>query len=439
MKTTTTKRPGRLLKRACRFIPGGVNSPVRAFHAVGGEPPFITRGHGSFVYDRDGKRYIDYLASWGPLILGHTPPAIIRAVEQAARRGTTFGAATEGEVKLAQLICEMVRGVEQVRLVSSGTEALMSAVRLARAFTRRDRIVKFRGGYHGHADSFLVAAGSGAATFGHPSSPGVPKALARLTSVIAYNDIPAFKEFMARHGRSIAAVFVEPVAANAGVIPPNPGFLETLRRETRRYGALLVFDEVVTGFRVGLGGAQELFGIDPDLTCLGKIVGGGLPLAAFGGRRRIMQMLSPIGPVYQAGTLSGNPLAVAAGLTALQLLRAHPPYAKLEKQTAWLTRGLSGILTDAGIPHRINRVGSMFTVFFCGGPVESFSDAAQSDTRRFAAFHRAMLRNGIYVPPAQFEAWFVSATHDSRIIDETLTRARKAIREIKGGHVPCSV
>lgn len=425
-----TNRSQRLFSRARRSIPGGVNSPVRAFRAVGGTPPFIARGIGPYVFDVDGKKYIDYLASWGPLIWGHAHPAILRAVRKAAKRGTTFGAATAGEVDLAELIRDFMPGLEQVRLVSSGTEALMSAVRLARAHTRRDRIVKFTGGYHGHADSFLVAAGSGAATFGHPSSPGVPAALAKLTAALPYNRIDALTRFMDKHGRSVAAVVVEPVAANAGVIPPRIGFLEALRQITRRCGALLIFDEVVTGFRVAPGGAQELFGIAPDLTCLGKVVGGGLPLAAFGGPRTIMRQLSPEGPVYQAGTLSGNPLAVASGIAALRLLRAHPPYAMLEERSNRLAGGMSKILRSAGIAHRLKRVGSMMTLFFTDRDVASFEDAKHSDTKRFAAFHRAMLKQGVYVPPSQFEAWFVSAAHTDGLIDETLKRFLKAIKTI---------
>ncbi len=424
MKHTLSRR---FLSRAQRSIPGGVNSPVRAFRAVGGTPPFVAQGKGAIVTDVDGHRYIDYLGSWGPLILGHAHPVVVRAVCDAARRGTTFGAATEREIDLAEMIRTCMPGIERVRLVSSGTEALMTAARLARAWTRRDRIIKFTGAYHGHADSFLVAAGSGAATFGHPSSPGVPRALAELTSVLPYNDIGAVRRFMSKHGRSVAAIFVEPIAANAGVLIPRPGFLQTLRDVTRRSNSLLVFDEVVTGFRVGMGGAQKLYGIKPDLTCLGKIVGGGLPLAAVGGRRDILGMLSPQGPVYQAGTLSGNPLAVAAGLATLRLLRDKPPYAILEKLSARLASGLSDLLTARCVSHRINRVGSMMTIFFAEGLIESYEDAKLCDTQQFAKFHGALICHGIYLPPAQFEAFFVSVAHTSGVIRDTLRRAKKAI------------
>lgn len=420
-------RGRRLWSKARRAIPGGVNSPVRAFRAVGGCPPFIARGRGAHVFDADGKKYIDYLGSWGPLILGHAEPSVIAAICKTARDGTTFGAATAREVELAELICASVPSIEQVRMVSSGTEALMSAVRLARAHTRRERIVKFSGGYHGHADSFLVSAGSGATTFGHPSSPGVPQALAKLTAVIPYNDIVSISSYLKHHGQTVAAVVVEPVAANAGVIPPKAGFLEALRECTRRCGALLIFDEVVTGFRVGLGGAQEMFGIEPDLTCLGKIVGGGMPLAAFGGPRRIMRHLSPEGPVYQAGTLSGNPLAVAAGLATLRRLRAKPPYAILNRRAGCLARGLAGLFQARGLPFRLNRVGSMMTLFFTDRDVARYEDAKHSDVRRFAAFHRSMLARGVYLPPSQYEAWFVSAAHRDADIGKTLAAAAETI------------
>lgn len=419
-----------LFSRAQRSIPGGVNSPVRAFRAVGGIPPFISRGQGAYVYDVDGNQYIDYLASWGPLILGHAHPVILRAVKDAAGKGTTFGATTEQEVILAEMIRNSIPGIEQIRLVSSGSESLMSAVRLARAYTQRDRIVKFAGGYHGHSDSFLVAAGSGAATFGHPSSPGVPASLAKLTTVLPYNRIDALLHFMEKHGRNVAAVIVEPVAANMGVIPPKVGFLEALRRSTRKSGALLIFDEVVTGFRVAPGGAQELFGVDADLVCLGKIVGGGLPLAAFAGPKKIMRHLSPEGPVYQAGTLSGNPIAVSAGIATLKYLQTHPPYAMLEKTSDRLVRELSRLLRNAGIVHRFKRVGSMMTLFFTGRDVLNFEDAKRCDTRRYSLFHRAMLKQGVYFPPSQFEAWFVSVAHTNGLIDQTLERAAKAIKTI---------
>ncbi len=423
-------RNASLHRRAVRVIPGGVNSPVRAFRAVGGDPPFIARGKGPYVFDSQGRKYIDLLCSWGPLILGHAHPAIIRAIQQTARRGTTFGAATEREIQLAELIRELIPSIRMVRLVSSGTEALMSVVRLARAATRRNHILKFTGGYHGHADSFLVAAGSGAATFGHPSSPGVPHQLARLTSVLPYNDLHALHRFFQKKGNTLAAVVVEPVAANAGVIPPKSGFLEATRYLSQKYGALLIFDEVVTGFRLGLGGAQDFFGIRPDLTCLGKILGGGLPLAAFGGREDLMRQLSPEGSVYQAGTLSGNPLAVAAGIAALRLLKSHPPYAMLDERSARLAEGLSRHLGLAGIAHRINRVGSMMTLFFTDRDVASFEDAKDCDIGRFASFHRAARRLGVYLPPSQFEAWFVSTAHSAAVISEIIRRMARAVHRL---------
>jgi glutamate-1-semialdehyde 2,1-aminomutase len=399
----------RLLRRAVRVIPGGVNSPVRAFRAVGGNPPFLYKARGAHIHDADGRRFLDFVGSWGPLILGHAHPAVVRAVREAAARGTSYGAPHEAEVEMAELLCAAVR-LDRVRLVSSGTEACMSAIRVARGFTGRDLVVKFEGGYHGHADGLLVKAGSGAATFGVPTSAGVPGALARLTAVLPYNDASAATRFLRKH--KVACVIVEPVAGNMGVVPPAPGFLETLRGETERTGALLIFDEVITGFRLRWGSGSDL---RPDLTTLGKIIGGGLPLAAYGGRREVMAKVAPEGPVYQAGTLSGNPLAVAAGLAQLREVKRTNPYPRLERLAARLA---------AGLPGTVNRVGSMLTPFFAGAPVTDWDSAARSDTKRFARFHRAMLERGVHLPPSQFEAWFVSAAHTERDIDRAIEAAR---------------
>ena len=409
-------------RRARRSIPGGVNSPVRAFKAVGGLPILIRRGRGPWIEDLDGNRYLDYVGSWGPLILGHAHPAIVRAVAAAAKRGTTFGAPTEGETELAELIRSGFPSMDLVRLVSSGTEACMSALRVARGFTKRPAVIKFEGCYHGHADPFLVKAGSGAATFGSPTSPGVE---ADHTIVLPYNDTAAFLRAMKRLGKKVAAVIVEPVAGNMGVVPPLMGFLETLREETRRRGALLIFDEVISGFRLGWGGAQTMLGIEPDLTTLGKIVGGGLPLAAYGGRRDIMKIVAPEGPVYQAGTLSGNPLAVAAGIAQLRRLKADPGiYRRINSLAAELT----ALFGKAGLT--VNRVGSMATVFFTRGPVLDWTSAAKSDTRAFGRFFRAMLAQGIYLPPSQFEAWFVSAAHTDADIQRTIQAAESALKSL---------
>jgi glutamate-1-semialdehyde 2,1-aminomutase len=401
-------------RRALRVLPGGVNSPVRAYRAVGGTPPFIASARGSRVVDLDGNEYIDYVGSWGPLILGHAAPEIVRAVGRAAARGTSYGAPTEGEVEMAELLSAAIPSIEKVRLVSSGTEACMSALRLARAFAGRDGVVKFEGCYHGHADGLLVKAGSGAATFGVPTSPGVPRDAARHTAVLPYNDLEAFRSFVRRNWRKLGAVIVEPVAGNMGVVPPAPGFLEGLRQETARYGIVLIFDEVITGFRLTYGGAQNLFGIRPDLTCLGKIIGGGLPLAAYGGRREIMDRVAPEGPVYQAGTLSGNPLAVAAGLAQLRTLRDRPEiYGNLEE--------LGGRLEAAfrALGATVNRMGSMLTPFFAPGPVTDWAGASRSDVRRFARLHRALRGRGILGPPSAFEAWFVSFAHTQGDVEYT--------------------
>jgi glutamate-1-semialdehyde 2,1-aminomutase len=414
-----TQRSQELFERAQRSIPGGVNSPVRAFRAVGSAPRFTARGQGARIWDVDGNEYIDYVCSWGPLLLGHRHPAIVAAVEEALAGGTTFGAPTEREVELAEAICDAVPSIEMVRLVSSGTEATMSALRVARAFTGRDLIVKFEGCYHGHVDSLLVKAGSGVATFGIPETAGVPRAFADTTIAIPYNSIEALDNCFERYGDGIAAVIVEPVAGNMGCVPPAPGFLEALRERTQRSDALLIFDEVMTGFRVAYGGAQSLYGIRPDLTTLGKVIGGGLPVGAYGGRRDIMSTVAPAGPVYQAGTLSGNPLAVAAGLAMLRYLKAHPEiYEQLERNSERLAQA-----APAGIT--VNRVGSMLTFFFTTQPVTDYESAQRSDRARFASFFNWMLDRGVYLPPSQFEAAFVSAAHSSEDIDRTASLIRE--------------
>ncbi|MBI4617820.1 MAG: glutamate-1-semialdehyde 2,1-aminomutase [Planctomycetes bacterium] len=421
-----------LWENALRVIPGGVNSPVRAFRAVGGSPPFLARGQGCRVYDADGKEYVDHVASWGPLIAGHAHPRVVEAIARAAAGGTTFGAPTEGEVLLANSVSRLVPSCEKVRLVSSGTEATMTAVRLARGVTGRDRIVKFAGCYHGHADSFLIRAGSGATTLGIPDSPGVPRALAELTLVARYNDLASVRALFGAHPDGIAAVIVEPVAGNMGCVLPAPGFLAGLRELSDRYGALLVFDEVITGFRLALGGAQAVYAVRPDLTTLGKILGGGLPLAAVGGKRSLMDQLAPEGKVYQAGTLSGNPVAVAAALATLGLLEEKNPYRDLEERTKSLAKGLEDAAVKAGIPVIVNRAGSMFTVFFTKGKVTDYESALQSDTRAYARFFHALLANGVYFPPAQFEVAFVGMAHDAAAIDRTLDAAAKTFAAARG-------
>ena len=409
-----------LFRRAQQIIPGGVNSPVRAFQSVGGNPPFIARGEGSHIFDADGNEYIDYVGSWGPLLLGHRHPAILQALEKALAIGTSFGAPTEQEVELAAAICDAVPSIEMVRLVNSGTEATMSAIRVARGFTGRDVIVKFEGCYHGHVDSLLVKAGSGLATLGIADTQGVPKAFCDTTIALPYNCPEAVEEAFRTHGDRIAAVIVEPVVGNMGCVAPLPGFLEALREITARHGALLIFDEVMTGFRVAFGGAQQRFGIRPDLTTLGKVIGGGLPVGAYGGRRDIMNKVAPVGPVYQAGTLSGNPLAVAAGLAMLRHLKQHPEvYGQLEARAAQLCADPPQGIT-------VNRVGSMFTFFFNEGPVTNYESAKRSDTVRFGRFFRAMLERGIYLAPSQFEAAFVSAAHSEEDIRRTAAAAREA-------------
>jgi glutamate-1-semialdehyde 2,1-aminomutase len=436
-KRRACSRPGsfmateseRLFQQASGVIPGGVNSPVRSWRAVGGHPVFIARGEGPYVFDADGRRYVDFDASWGPLILGHAPPPVVDAIGRQAAQGTTFGAPTALEVELASLLVEALPSVEQVRLVSSGTEATMSALRLARAATRRNHILKFAGCYHGHVDALLVRAGSGALTLGVPDSPGVPTALADLTTIAALNDVDGTRVVIRKLGSELAAVIVEPVPANMGVVPAEPGFLEMLREETSRVGALLVFDEVVTGFRVGWSGAQGRFGITPDLTCLGKIIGGGMPLAAFGGRRDLMAMVAPAGPVYQAGTLSGNPVSVAAGLAALRALRDHPrAYERLEELGALAERRLRAALGESGRRGTVNRVGSMLTLFLGPDRVRSYEDAVQSDTDRFGRYFRAMLEQNVYLPPSQFEAMFLSLAHDEEHVEALGRAAARALR-----------
>ncbi|MBX6422325.1 glutamate-1-semialdehyde 2,1-aminomutase [Thermosulfurimonas sp. F29] len=415
---------------AVKVIPGGVNSPVRACRSVGADPIFFERGEGPYLVDVDGRRYIDYVASWGPLILGHAHPEVVAAVKAAAEGGTSFGAPTWAEVELARLICACVPSIEKVRLVNSGTEATMSAVRLARGYTGRKKIVKFDGCYHGHADSFLVKAGSGVATLGIPGSPGVPEEIVANTVSLPYNDLEAVKDCFSRMGREIAAVIVEPIAGNMGVVPPEPGFLEGLREITRKHGALLIFDEVITGFRVGLSGAQGLYGVEPDLTCLGKIIGGGLPVGAYGGRAEIMDHIAPEGPVYQAGTLSGNPLAVAAGLATLRILTRPGTYERLEELSSRLFEGLFEAARAAGLRVTGNRVGSMMTLFFREGRVTNFAEAAASNTELYGAFWRAMVKRGVYLAPSQFEAAFVSLAHTEEEIERTIEAAREAFKEV---------
>ena len=420
-----------LQQRAEKFFPGGVNSPVRAFRAVGGEPPFVARAEGATLWDADGNRYIDYFGSWGPMILGHAFPPVVEAIQQAAARSASFGASTEAEADLAELVTAAVPSIEKMRFVSSGTEATMSAIRLARAFTGRKTIIKFEGCYHGHADGLLVKAGSGVATFGIPGSAGVPEETVHFTLALPYNNVAAVEAAFAEH--PIACIIVEPVVGNAGCIPPAPGYLEALRTITQKHEALLIFDEVMTGFRVAHGGAQELYRIQPDLTTLGKILGGGLPCGAFGGRAEIMDQLAPLGPVYQAGTLSGNPLAMAAGIAMLTHLKEHRDqvYASLERMSADLANGVALAADAAGVSVTTNRVGAMWTWFFTGEPVTDFDGAARSDTKRFAAFHRAMLEAGIWLPPSQFEAAFLGTAHTEDDIRETIEKAREILARLR--------
>jgi len=414
------KRSRQIFRRAVKKIPGGVNSPVRAWKAVGGYPLFIVRGRGSHIFDADGKRYIDFVGSWGPLILGHAHAKILAAVKQSLANGATFGAPTEAEVELSELVSELMPSVQKLRLVSSGTEATMSALRVARAFTGRTKIIKFDGCYHGHSDGLLVKAGSGVATFGLPDSPGVPPGFARETLLARYNEIMSVQRLFRQHPKQIAAVIIEPICGNMGVILPHAEFLFELRDITKRNGALLIFDEVITGFRVALGGAQEIFDIKPDLTCLGKILGGGFPLAAFGGRREIMDLLAPVGPVYQAGTLSGNPIAVVAGITTLRLLSDPGTYEVLETKAKKLEDGFKSILSKYRIRGTINRFGSMMTLFFGTDRVITPNDARQCDRRQFSRFFHGMLRRGAYLPPAPFEAMFISLAHSQSDLMATI-------------------
>ncbi len=412
-------------------MPGGVSSPVRAYRAVGGDPPVIAYGSGSRIVDVDGQAYIDYVCAYGPLILGHAPAAVADVIAAAAYRGTAYGATSELEIELAQTICDAFASIDLVRFVSSGTEATMSALRLARAHTGRSKVVKLEGGYHGHADGLLVQAGSGQATLSLPDSPGVPAGYASETLVAPYNDIDAVQGLFARHGGEIAAVIVEPVAANMGVVPPVAGFIEGLREVTARHGSLLIFDEVITGFRLCYGGAQTLMGIEPDLTCLGKIIGGGLPVGAYGGRREIMEKMAPLGPVYQAGTLSGNPLAMAAGLVTLEALRDEAAYQRLEVRSIHLEDGLRRAAEEAEVPVRLNRAGSILTMFFTDQPVADYAAAKRSNTERYAAYFRQMLARGVFLAPSQFEAMFVSMAHSDGDVDATVQAAAESLQLVR--------
>ncbi len=426
-RSLTLTRSNQLRQRAERLLPGGVDSPVRAFRAVGGEPPFLTRAEGAYLYDADGNRYLDYFGSWGPMILGHAFPPVVEAIQKAAAASASFGASTAAEADLAELVTRAVPSIEKLRFVSSGTEATMSALRLARAFTGRNYIVKFEGCYHGHSDGLLAKAGSGLATFGIPGSAGVPEQIAQLTLTLPYNDVAAVEAAFAAHKNEIACVIVEPVAGNMGCVLPEPGYLQALRDITAREGALLIFDEVMTGFRVAYGGVQELTQIRPDLTTLGKIIGGGLPVGAFGGRAEIMDKLAPLGPVYQAGTLSGNPLAMAAGIATLSHLEKDREsiYEQIDNTAAAVANGVASAAASAGIPLTTNRQGAMFTWFFTANPVRDFASAESADTKRFAAFHRGMLDRGIWLPPSQFEAAFLGTAHTQDHVDQTIAAARE--------------
>ncbi len=425
------ERSGRLFQEAQQYLPGGVDSPVRAFKAVGGTPPFIVKGHGSRIYDADGNEFIDYVCSWGPLILGHSHPQVVKALKQAVEQGTSFGAPTELEITLAKMISSAMPSIEMIRFVNSGTEATMTALRLARAFTGRDKIVKFAGGYHGHADGLLVKGGSGLATLSLPDSPGVPTSYAQNTLVAPYNNAEAVEQLFHRHPGEIAAVIVEPIAANMGVVPPQPGFLSSLRSLTTDFGALLIFDEVITGFRVGYGGAQTFYGIIPDLTCLGKIIGGGLPVGAYGGKREIMEMMAPTGPVYQAGTLSGNPLAMTAGIETLKLLNQPGVYDQLENAASRLEEGITGAAFSLNLNMTISRVASLLTVFFTNNPVVDYESASEADTALFGGFFQKLLAEGIYWPPSQFEAIFVSLAHSDEDIQGTIEAIYKVLSRLQ--------
>ncbi len=425
-----TSQSEALFARAVDVLPGGVNSPVRAFKSVGGTPRFIERGEGAYMIDVDGNRYIDYVMSWGPLILGHANPAVVAALQSATAKGTSFGAPSPLEIELAELVTEMMPNLEMVRFVNSGTEATMSALRLARAFTGRSKIVKFQGNYHGHADMLLVQAGSGVATLGLPDSPGVPAATVADTLTARFNDLASVEQLFDEAGDEIAAIIVEPVAGNMGLVPPQPGFLAGLRQITTDHGALLVFDEVMTGFRVHPGGAQTLFDIKPDITALGKVIGGGLPVGAYGGRREIMEMVAPAGPMYQAGTLSGNPLAMTAGLETLRGINQSGVWDGLEQRGAQLMTGLSEAAAAAGVPVSVSRVGTMFGMFFQPGPVTDWASASASDTERFGRYFHAMLEQGVYIAPSQFEAGFLSTAHGEQEIDATVEAAAQAMAQL---------
>lgn len=427
MEFTNSKK---LFEEAQEFIPGGVNSPVRAFKAVGDHPVFIEKAEGSKLYDADGNEYVDYICSWGPMLLGHQPEAVTKAVQEALLKGSTYGAPTAAEVEIAKLIVDAVPSVEMVRMVNSGTEATMSAIRLARGYTKRNKLVKFEGCYHGHADHLLIKAGSGALTFGVPSSPGVPESIASETLSATYNDLDSVKKLFAEYPDQIAAVIVEPVAGNMGLIPPAEGFLEGLREVTAEYGALLIFDEVISGFRASFGGAQKVFNIMPDITCLGKIIGGGLPVGAYGGKKEIMQHVAPVGPVYQAGTLSGNPLAMAAGIATLKELAKPGVYETIEAKAKKLAEGVQAAADKAGVTVSINHSASLLTVFFTGEKVDSYAAAMTSDTAKFKVFFQSMLNQGVYLPPSQFECWFVSLAHSDEDIAKTIAAAEKAFADV---------
>ncbi len=428
-KRSRYTRSEKLFAAASRILPGGVDSPVRAFKSVGGHPIFVSRARGSRLEDVDGNTYVDYVMSWGPLIHGHAPKGLLKALAAAAARGTSFGAPTELETRLAQRVAMLMPSLERIRFVSSGTEAAMSAIRVARAATKRDRIVKFEGCYHGHADAFLVQAGSGAMTLGVPTSPGVPAAAARDTLLARYNDLESVEQLFKQNSGLVAAVIVEPIAGNMGVVPPQPGFLEGLRTICDREGALLVFDEVISGFRAAVGGAQQWSGVAPDLTCLGKIIGGGLPVGAYGGRAHIMELVSPAGPVYQAGTLSGNPLAMTAGLWSLETLSARL-YRHMSRLTATLAAGLADAARSAGVPLQVNAIGSMLTPFFTSGTVRDYQSAAAVDAKAYGRFFHEMLARGVYPPPSPWEAWFLSGAHSERDIQRTITAARDAMKKV---------
>ena len=420
----------KLYERAAKLIPGGVNSPVRACQSVGADPLFIDRADGCLIFDADGNRYIDYIGSWGPMILGHRHPAVIEAISAVLERGTSFGAPTDLEVQLAQMVTDAVPSVEIVRMVNSGTEASMSAVRLARGFTQREIIIKFDGCYHGHADTLLVAAGSGVATLGIPGSPGIPDSIAQHTLSLPYNDVDALTQVMSEKGDSVAAIIVEPVAGNMGLVAPQKGFLDVLRTMCDRYGSILIFDEVMTGFRVAYGGAQALFGVTPDLTCFGKIIGGGLPVGAYGGKHDLMAQIAPQGSVYQAGTLSGNPVAMAAGIATLEQIQKDGFYEALDQKAEQLLSGLEKVARKAAIPVQAQRIGSMLGFFFNDRPVHNFDDAKTSDLEKFSAFYNGMRREGIYIAPSQFEALFLSAAHGTEHIEATLDAAERVLAEL---------